>query len=356
MLIFDSHLDLAWNAVEWKRDLEAEVGEIRKSEQGMRGAGRGRNTVSFPELRSAGVGISIATILTRQLVDQTPPFIPYATPEESFQAAWKQVEYYDSMCQQGVLRAIRTAIELVNHKHEWHESPLKAPLGFILSMEGADSILGPDHLEKWYFHGLRIIGPAHYGQNRYTHGTGTEGGLKPDGFELLREMERLGFILDITHLTDEAIDQAFEFFGGPILASHHNCRQLVGGQRQLSDEHIHRLIEKEAVIGIAFDAWMLKPGWIRGSSQPTDVFIEAAADHIDHICQLAGNTNHIGIGSDLDGGFGTEQTPADLQTIQDLQKLPVILDRRGYSGPDIERILYGNWISFFQRAWAHRQG
>jgi membrane dipeptidase len=157
-------------------------------------------------------------------------------------------------------------------------------------------------------------------------------------------------ILDVTHLCDQSMAQALDLFDGPVLASHHNCRALVPGDRQLTDEQIMRLIGRGAVIGAALDAWMLYPNWVRGKTSPQVVGLEAVADHIDRVCQLAGNANHTAIGSDLDGGFGTEQTPRDLDTIADLQKLDQILARRGYSDGDIDNIFHGNWLRFFAEA------
>src|SRR5262249_37762315 len=157
-------------------------------------------------------------------------------------------------------------------------------------MEGGDPVLRPSQVEEWWQAGLRIIGPAHYGVSPYVHGTGTEGGLFAEGPALLKEMERVGMILDITHLSDQCFDEALEIYGGPVLASHHNCRALVPNQRQLTDEQIKRLVNRGAVIGAAFDCWMLYPNWIRGKTQPEEagVRIDTVVDHIDHVCQLAG--------------------------------------------------------------------
>src|SRR5207244_5108826 len=215
------------------------------------------------------------------------------------------------------------------------------PLGFFLSMEGADPILSPEQVDEWWQAGLRIIGPAHYGVSPYAHGTGTEGGLFPPGKPLLKAMERVGMILDVTHLSDQCFDEALDLYGGPVLASHHNCRALVPHQRQLTDDQIKRLVARGAVIGTALDTWMLYPGWVRGETMPDQagVKLEAVVDHIDHVCQLAGNARHAAIGTDLDGGFGLEQSPADLDTIADLQRLPDLLRRRGYNAEAVEGIM-----------------
>jgi membrane dipeptidase len=155
-------------------------------------------------------------------------------------------------------------------------------------------------------------------------------------------------ILDATHLSDASFFEALDRFDGPVLASHNNCRELVPDGRQFSDEQIRLLIDRGAVIGAALDAWMLYPGWIRGRTARDVVTLDAVVDHIDRVCQLAGNARHAAIGSDLDGGFGTEQAPVGLDRISDLQKLDGMLAARGYPPADIDAIFHGNWLRFFR--------
>ena len=374
MMIFDAHLDLAWNAIDWNRDLSLPVAEIRRSEQGQEGKGRGCNTVSFPELRRGKVAMFIATLLARLVrPDFVTPVQRYTSMQAAYGAAYGQLAYYRALEQQGILRWIKDAETLAAHVARWRDvaeslrdsglattptsesrrdSATDEPLGVILSMEGADPVLAPEQVDEWWAAGLRIIGPAHYGVSPYAHGTGTEGGLFPPGKPLLKAMERVGMILDVTHLSDQCFDEALDVYGGPVLASHHNCRALVPHQRQLTDEQIKRLIARGAVIGTALDAWMLYPGWVRGETSSEVVSLEAIIDHIDRVCQLAGNARHAGIGSDLDGGFGREQTPHDLDTIADLQRVPEMLRRRGYPEADVEGIMYANWVCFFREAWS----
>jgi membrane dipeptidase len=356
MLIFDAHLDLAWNALDWNRDLSLPIGDIRRREreQNMSGKGRGESTVSFHELRRGGVGIFIATLLARLLRANLIPAIQrYEVMEAAYAAAHGQLVYYRALEKQGSLRFIRDAATLRSHVAAWEKGGEGEPLGFILSMEGADPVLSPEQLQEWWDVGLRIIGPAHYGVSPYAHGTGTEGGLFPRGPALLKEMERVGMILDVTHLSDQCFDEALDQYGGPVLASHHNCRALVPDQRQLTDAQIQKLIRRGAVIGSALDAWMLYPGWVRGETRPEQagVTLATVVDHIDHVCQLAGNADHAALGTDLDGGFGREQSPSDLDTIADLQRMPELLRQRGYSAADVAKILSGNWVRFFCKAW-----
>ena len=355
MLLIDAHLDLAWNALDWNRDLRLPVEEIRKRERalGMDDKGRACNTVSFPELRRGKVGVFIATLLARLLRPKLMPAIQrYAAMEAAYAAAYGQLAYYRALEREGWLRWIRDWPTLEAHVRAWEKDEnTTEPLGFILSMEGADPVLTPEQVQEWWDAGLRIIGPAHYGVSPYAHGTGTEGGLFPPGPALLKEMERVGMILDVTHLSDQCFDEALDIYGGPVLASHHNCRALVPDQRQLTDDQIRRLVSRGAVIGTALDAWMLVPGWVRGVTQPDVVALDAMLDHIDRVCQLAGTARHAAVGTDLDGGFGREQCPRDLDTIADLQRLPDMLRRRGYDDEAVRGVMYGNWVRFFREAW-----
>lgn len=202
----------------------------------------------------------------------------------------------------------------------------------------------------WWDDGLRAVGLAHYGPSTYAFGTGSAGPLTDKGRELLRVMDDIGMMLDVSHLTDQSFHEALDRFPGRVLASHANCRSLVPGDRQLDDTMIRRLIERDGVIGAVMDAWMLVPDWIRGVTTNDRVSLANVVDHIDHICQLAGNSHHVAIGSDLDGGYGAEQTPRDLDTIADIQKLPDLLRQRGYGETDIAAVMHGNWMRLFSEA------
>jgi membrane dipeptidase len=350
--IFDAHLDLAWSAIYFDRDLTREIEDVRERERAMTDMrARGRNTVTFPELRKANVQWAVATLLARGgpaqsfRAAQARTDLDYVNQTHAHSVAQGQLAYYKMLAKQGVVRIIRTAADF-----DAAGSDAGGSLAIILSMEGADPIISPAQVQEWWDAGLRAVGPAHYGQSHYAFGTGVSGPLSSAGRELLREFERVGMILDVTHLCDRSMAEALDIFGGRVLASHHNCRALVPGDRQLADEQIEQLVGRNAVIGVAMDAWMLYPNWIRGQTQPEVVGLTAVADQIDHVCQLAGSTRHSAIGSDLDGGFGNEQTPRDLATIADLQKLAGILSSRGYADADIDAIFHGNWLRFFREA------
>jgi membrane dipeptidase len=361
MLIVDAHLDLSLNAMEWNRDLRRPLYEIRAREKGLNDKpGRGKGVVCFDELRKGNIGLVVATQIARY-VSPDNPLPGWHSPEQAWAQTQAQLAWYEAMAEEGELMQVKDIRSLEIHLAYWSQTPggnhekenEKKTIGYILSLEGADSLITTEYIEMAYEYGLRAIGPAHYGPGRYANGTDATGAMNEVGLELLNEMERLNIILDVTHLCDDAFWQAMDHFHGHVWASHNNCRFLVNHNRQFSDEQIKVLIERNAVIGVALDAWMLVPDWIRGESTPQQMNcnLEKVADHIDHICQLAGNVNHVAIGSDLDGAFGKEQCPYDLETIADLQKIQPLLKNRGYSAEDISKVMHGNWLKFLRRAW-----
>ena len=355
MLIFDAHLDLSMNALEWNRDLTQPVAEIRRREQGLSDKpDRGNNTVSLVEMRRGRVGLCVATQIARY-VKEGNPLPGWKSPQIAWAMTQGQLAWYRAMEELGWMVQITDRQGLLDHLKLWQEDPPPdAPIGYILSLEGADSLWSLEHVERAYQYGLRAIGPAHYGPGTYAPGTHATGPMTPAGHKLLAKMEQLGIILDATHLCDEAFWDALDHFGGPVWASHSNCRALVPHDRQFTDEQIQALIARGAVIGMPLDAWMMVPDWVPKKTTPQErnLTLEVMINHMDHVCQLAGNADHVGIGTDLDGGFGTEQCPMDVDTIADLQKLPEMLSRRGYSDADIEKIMYRNFVDFLLRAWA----
>ncbi len=346
MLIFDAHLDLAMNAINWNRDLRMSIDDIRVQEAslGMTELGRQTNTVSFPELRRGEVNLGVATLIARLEQPINHPF-GRTTPEACYAMCHAHLAYYRAMEKNGLMKLLKDKAGFQEHVQAVLAGKTTA-FGFVLSMECADGVLDTENIVEWYDHGLRAIGITHYGPNRYGGGTRSEVGLSLEAVPLLKQIEKLGIALDLTHLSDLAFEQVKDHFGGRVLASHQNARRYCDWQRQFSDAQFKYLFGRGGVVGVAFDAIMLQPGWVRGTTKPT-VTMERIADNIDHLCQLAGNANQVGIGSDLDGGYGYEQTPADVNTIADLQNLRPILERRGYSDRDLKGIFHGNWIRYF---------
>jgi len=373
MFIFDAHLDLAMNALEWNRDLTRPIREIRERESGLSDKpDRGRGTVCLPELRRGHIGLVVATQIARY-EKPTHPLPGWRSPAQAWAMTQGQLAWYRAMEEAGQMVPIKDRQTLEKHLQRWdaggapdcggsHPPPgdraevnpgAPRPIGYVLSLEGADSILTLAHLERSYAAGLRAVGPAHYGPGTYAGGTDSAGGIGQRGRELLKEMERLGLILDATHLCDESFREALDNFQGRVWASHSNCRALTPHNRQFTDQQIQELIRRGAVIGAPLDAWMMIPHWVRGQTTPeaAGLKLEKMVDHIDHVCQLAGDAAHCGVGSDLDGGFGREQCPEDLESIADLQRLPDLLRLRGFKDADVESILHGNFIRFLRESW-----
>lgn len=363
-LIVDAHLDLAMNALEYGRSLLLPLEEIRRREGPDGGpGGAGVCTVTIPALREAGVFLCGATVYAR-VGEPTAGLSGCPDQAAAYGVARGHLAYYEALARQGVIRIVTSADGLAAHRREWRdgwagrrlgrpaqrsaEEPASPPLGIILLMECADPLLHPGDVERWAAAGLRAVGPAHFGPNIYAHGTGSEGGLTPGGRELLRIMEGARLVLDVSHLADQAFWEAMDAFRGPVMASHSNCRALAPGPRQLDDGQIKTLIERDAVIGIALETAMLAGERGRLGGREAVGWDDVAA-HIDHICQLAGSSRHVGLGTDLDGGFGRERVPAPLDSVRDVPGLAHALADRGYGPDDVTAIMGGNWLRFWER-------
>jgi len=378
-LIVDGHLDIAMNALEQNRDQLKTVEEIRGRERnteissggpyGPPRKGRGANTVSLAEMERGNVFLGFANVNARR-ADPANDYQGYDGQEICYAAARGQLAYYELLESRGDLRICRDWPDVRDHLEEWEASvddgqPATErtdgsaaadatgdpPVGLVLAMEGADPIVSPEQVDEWWSRGVRIVSLAHYGRSTYANGTGCEGGLTEAGPPMLEAMDEAGMILDLTHLTDEAFWQAVEAFSGPVLASHCNCRALVPGGRQLDDGQLQAVVERGGVVGVAMDAWMLQPEWQKGVYNEVTATLEDVVDHVDHVCDIAGDTRHVAIGSDLDGGYGLEQSPRDLDTIADLQRVAEILESRGYGADDVDRIVRGNWLRLLEEAW-----
>jgi membrane dipeptidase len=346
-------------ALAYNRDVTQTISQINQREAQMRKVkGWGDATSALPEMRSGRVAVILATLFARVNSDErnrTSEYLrtdyDYRTPAIAHAVAHGQLAYYRQLREDGELAILRSRNELDKHWHLWQNSGMPdTPVGAIIAMEGADPIVSPAQVQYWFERGLRSVMLTHFGRNQYAVGTGQNGPLSLSGIELLKEFERIGMILDVSHLCDESFYQALDVFRGPVIASHSNCRAIVPGDRQLSDEQLRLLIERNAVIGTACDAWMLAPDWQIGVSQRDRLTMEAIVDQIDHVCQLAGSARNIGIGSDVGAAYGREQLPMDFQSIADLQRLAPLLSARGFSEEEIDCIFHGNWLRFFRNS------
>jgi len=363
-LIIDLHLDLAWDALFWNRDLTMTAHEVRAQEDGElpqigEGFNTGQCTVTFPEMRRGSVGIMLSTIMSRiepRNVDHRRDGM--RTQEQAMAVGRGHLAYYQTMTKRGEIKSVRNLQDLEEAVTAWKNPTDKTPVYHILSMESADPIENADDVQFWWDAGLRVVGPAHFGHNTYIHGTGTVGGLKPAAKPLYKAMREAGMILDITHMADQAVRESFDLWDGPVMASHCVCRSIVKGQRHLDDWMIKEVIRRDGVIGMVFCQMFLDPK-IEWENRPvraagiSDLSMEGIIPHIEHIANLAGgSTANVSIGTDMDGGFGAEVTPTDVDTIADLQGFAPVLKAAAYSDEDVNGILSNNALRLFRNAWS----
>ena len=365
MLIINGDYPMAYGALDLDRDLTQPVQTVRSAEPGVKqiaGWPDSETMATLPEMRRGAVAAALVKVVGRIRRPENPLW-GYRTGEIAHAAAKAHLAYYRVLETKGEVRILLTGEDFTSHMRSWSDSAdyQGMPVGMVIGMEGADPVLWPEQVHQWWEDGVRVISLSHYGVSTYSHGTGTgvSGGLFPEATPLLREMESLGIILDVTHMSDESTRQALDIFSGPVLASHQNCRALVPGERQFSDAQLIRIIERGAVVGASMDTWMLyrakELDWGNIPASRRDVFpreavtLDDLADHIDHVCQLAGDSRHSAIGGDTDGQGGRDGAPYEIDTVADYQKLAGVLAKRGYSEDDVSNVMYRNWQRFYEK-------
>ncbi len=384
MIIVDAHEDLAYNIHSFHRDYTLSAAEIRSQEQADPALKRnaGEALLGYPEYRRGRVALIFATLFAAPMKARGGDWDTesYASSEEAYRLYSSQVDLYQRLVDEHAdkFRLVLSRGDLSSVLAPWENlpevtgvgvkekaSPLDEeqqeekkpaeevqdlPVGLVISMEGAEGVRSVDELEEWWQRGVRLIGPAWSG-NRFTGGTNEPGPLTKEGFALLEGMADIGFGLDLSHMDEEAALQGLDVYPGTIFASHANVKNLiknVEGNRHLSDEVIRRLVERDGVIGVIPFNKFLDYSW-RAQDGKDKITLQHVVAHIDHICQLAGDARHVGLGTDFDGGVGRLATPAEIDTIADLQKLSAKLAEKGYSQADIAAVLGGNWLSLLRR-------
>ena len=367
-MFVDGHLDLAMNALGYERDQTLPVDALRTRERDPR-PGDGRNTcsVSLPELRAGGFGLAVTSLIARAKPWVHPARTTrrsagdWPTQDMAHAEACGQRGYYARLEARGAVRVIGTAAELATHAAAWDADPVGTPVGLILSFECADPVTEPAELAWWHDRGVRTLMLTHFGRGHYAHGNpadpanehDTDGPVTERGRALLREMERLGTPLDLTHLSDTSVRDALDRFGGAVYSSHSNCRALAPRQRQLTDATVREVAERGGVLGVVTYFGFIQRDDFRGcypeGGVPTHgVTLEDLADHVVHVCDVTGSREHVALGSDLDGGYGAEECPHGLDRHRDLLRLGEVLGRRGFSDADVKAFLGGNWLRFWR--------
>jgi len=341
--IVDSHLDLAENVTLFGRDLTLSVAEIRLEERTNRQA-----TVSLPEMERGGIAVAIATVTAGfRAADVGKHFEPrsaiYHTAPEAEAQALIQVALYEHWEKQGRVRLLKSVQDLEHHLQLWQHD---RKVGLVMLMEGADPIVHISDLPRWWQSGLRLIGLT-FGDTRYGCGVGggsstfKKGGLTPEGLGLLEDMAALGFTWDISHLTEEGVWQGLDLNFPRVCASHANARTLTPTDRHLSDAVIGALAARDGVIGLVLYNGFLEPRWKQDRSTPVTLK-EHLRRQAEYIAGISG-WEHVGIGSDLDGGFGLEESPEEIGSVADLYKAGLALPAEAQ-----EAVISTNWLNFLK--------
>lgn len=357
-LIIDSHQDIAWNMLTYKRDYTRPLAETRRLEVGtMIPERNGDSTLGWDEYQRGNVAVIFSTLFAaparkKELWDT----IWYPDFDTARRLYRDQIFVYHKLTDShpDKFRLITSAKELVAVTDDWSTPARESeghPVGLVFLMEGAEGIRTPNELSEWWELGLRMIGPAWAG-TRYCGGTNEPGPLTDEGRKLLSAMSDFNFILDLSHMDEASALESLDRYEGALMASHANCAALLQGadsNRHVSDRVIHGLIERGGVIGSVPFNTFLKAGWSRQTgSRREEVPLDTYVAHIDHVCQIAGDALHAGIGTDFDGGFGLQSIPTGLDSIADLQLVSAKLIERGYSETDAANILGGNWLRFLK--------
>ncbi len=358
-LIVDSHNDLAWNMLTFGRDYSRAAIETRRLEADSKVPEQnGDALIGWPDYQRGQVAVVFSTLYASPQRFKLYPeeTLVYKTIDEAHRLYRDQLLAYHRLTDSHLdkFRLIGSSADLNQLLDEW-ETPNPNqdghPVGLVPLMEGAEGIRKPAELREWYELGLRLIGLAWAG-TRYCGGTKEPGPLTDEGREMLAAMSDFNFFLDLSHMDEPAALEALDRYPGPVVATHGNCLALLPGyptNRQFSDRLLRGLIERDGVLGIAPYNVFLKSGWTRQANRREEVHLVDVIAHIDHVCQLAGDSLHVGIGSDFDGGFGLQSVPPEIDTIADLQKLAPLLSERGYSETDVANILGGNWLTRLQK-------
>jgi len=352
MLIVDAHEDIAWNIITFGRDYSVSVLETRqREEQKIIPEMVGDTLLGWPEYQKGNVAVIFSTLFaspSRHKASELNTY-SYANTAEAKEIYSRELDEYYRLCDYHPekFHLIQTNNDLKFILNDWQDECQESHrVGLIVLMEGAEAVAQPGELADWWQRGVRIIGPAWSG-TRFCGGTHEPGPLTKEGFDLLDGMATYPFCLDISHMDEKAVLQAFDHYPGPIIASHSNALTLLKGidsNRFLSDRVIIGLLERKGVIGVVPWNPFLKVGWTKENSRD-EVGLEHLVAHIDYICQLAGNADHVGLGTDFDGGFGLQSTPKEIDSIADMQKIIPLLLEKGYKEVDVEKIIGRNWLN-----------
>ncbi|HLO42478.1 MAG TPA: membrane dipeptidase [Phycisphaerales bacterium] len=320
---FDAHLDLACLA-ENGRDMFASL---------ERCGGPAQPAVTLGSLAEGGVAACLATIFTEPDGNDAVAY-PAGDSEAVHAAGVRQLVHYQNWQARG---GISLALDGRG------DGPGVLRAGLLI--EGAEPVRSVEELAWWVERGVVAVGLAWARPSRYSGGNSTpEVGLSDLGRAMVAEMDRLGVVHDVSHLSDLAMDEVFTRASGRVMASHSNARALLGGenQRHLRDESMREIAQRGGVIGLNLFRKFVDPPGLEGKGT-----VMHAVDLVEHVCSVVGHRRAVGLGSDLDGGFGADQLPAGIRVPADYEKLAGELSRRGWNDAEVEGFAWGNWARFW---------
>ncbi len=343
--LIDAHQDIAYNFINYQRDFRVPLALTREREEGTTiPAENGTATTALDAALRGGVGLIFATVFVCPTWGGFGRM--YTTADEAHEQALEQIAYYDLLADHPQIEHVRTYADLQRVQATWSRPTAERIVGLVTLMEGADPIRSPQEFAFWFEQGVQIVGLT-WSQTRYAGGTrirGMGGGpITPDGFALMTEMARFNAILDLSHLSEQAFYQALEAYPGQVIASHSNPRRFRNTDRHLSDDMIRQLAARGGVIGLVpYTRFLTDDSDL--AADKARVGLKRYVEAIDAVCQLTGSAEHAAIGSDLDGGFGREHLPAELDSLADFQRIPEALRALGYREEEVALICHGNWL------------
>jgi membrane dipeptidase len=350
LLVVDGHQDLAYGVKTLGRDYRRSALETRAQEAGQRTlAAAGSCMIGLPELLAGRVAVVFGTIFTMPVRRRMFTWdIVYENAQAAHEQGMAQLDVYHRWAdEEPQITLVGNQADLEAVLATWQEGTDAHQVGIVPLMENADPIREPAELELWVERGVRVVGPS-WASSRYAGGTGEPGPLTDLGRELLALMAELGVGLDLSHMAEEAALEALDRFEGVLMASHSNPREILPSDRHLSDALIQGLAEREGVMGIVLFNGFLQRGWRTGDHKER-VTLDDVVQAIDYVCQRVGDAAHVALGSDFDGGFGSESAPAGIDTVADLLKVATALEEHGFEAQHVAAIMGGNWIRLLHR-------
>ncbi|GAB4527695.1 MAG: membrane dipeptidase [Anaerolineae bacterium] len=349
MIFVDAHRDIAYDAFYFDRDYRHSVADNRQRETGTRLAEiNGTATTGFIDALNANLGLVFATLFVEPAsyiawgnMSETTRLHTefYETPQQAHDMALRQLSYYETLAaEHDRITLVRNQAELDAVLATWADN---APIdqrqqGLVILMEGADPVMEPAQFAEWYARGVRVLGTS-WTRTRYAGGTNAPGPLTDDGRALLKEMARHNALLDLSHMAQDAYEEALDTYEGHIIASHSLPTHICNTDRHIHDEGIRKLAARDGVLGIV----LLASLWCTDN---TELTINRVIEAVDYVCQLTGSATHVGFGSDFYAGVGSNGIPVEMDSVRDWPMLTMGLHSRGYTSSDIEAIMGGNML------------